>query len=127
MSRSEYDVCRRLRLTAKRNCRYPLKADMEYRLWEGSRLLETGIGRTVDVSSSGVLFESEKALPPGRQIKLMISWPAPRNHRPGLELQVRGRTVRAWGNCTAVEILGFDFRVRAVHTQADLQRALAAS
>jgi len=70
------------------NYRYPIRIDLEYRLLKGSRVLKAGRGRTVNFSSSGILFESEESLPPAMRIHLSIAWPARLNNRVALNLHV---------------------------------------
>ena len=92
--------------------RYPFEAALEYRLIRG-RKVSTGRGKTVNVSSRGVLFQSDKPLAAGAQIELAIAWPALLNDAAGLTLHVTGRTVRSQENCAAVRILRYEFRTRA--------------
>ena len=97
--------------------RYPMQVDLEYKLLDGKKVLKTGAGRTLNLSSSGILFESGESLPIATAIRLSIAWPAQLNDRVGLTLCVMGRTVRSSGNCTAVEILSHEFRTRPLHAQ----------
>jgi hypothetical protein len=98
---------------------YPVKIEVRYRFWGRSRLLKTGMGRTVDISNSVILFESEDTLPLGRRINLTIPWPARGNPEVRLALHVVGRTVGGLGNRTTVEILRCGFCARASRTQTD--------
>ena len=98
---------------------YPVKIEVHYRFWGPSRLWKTGMGRTVDISNSVILFESEDALPLGRRINLTIPWPARGNPGVRLALHVLGRTVGGLGNRTTVEILRCSFSARASRTQTD--------
>src|SRR6516165_11317814 len=77
------------------------------------------MGRTVDISNSVILFESEDALPLGKRISLTIPWPARGNPDVRLALHVLGRTVGRLGNRTTVEILRCGFRARTSRSQAD--------
>ena len=101
---------------------YPVKIEVHYRFWGGSRLWKTGMGRTVDISNSVILFESEDALPLGKLINLTIPWPARGNPEVRLALHVVGRTVGGLGNRTTVEILQCGFCARASRTQPDRGR-----
>ncbi|HEV3199775.1 MAG TPA: hypothetical protein VGZ73_17850 [Bryobacteraceae bacterium] len=92
--------------------RYPIDAELEYKLIYERNVFETGQGKTINVSSSGILFESERALPPGMEIELSIAWPARLGDAVRLKLCVSGRTVRAQGKCTAVLIQRHIFRTR---------------
>lgn len=98
---------------------YPVNIEVHYRFWGHSRLWKTGMGRTVDISNSVILFESEDALPLGRRINLTIPWPARGNPEVRLALHVLGRTVGGLGKRTTVEILRCGFRARTSRTQAD--------
>ena len=101
---------------------YPVKIEVHYRFWGDSRLWKTGMGRTVDISNTVILFESEDALPLGKRINLTIPWPARGNPEVRLALHVVGRTVGGLGNRTTVEILRCGFSARASRTQPDRGR-----
>ena len=90
--------------------RYPLDVELEYKLIHNRRAIETGHGKTVNASSSGILFQSRRALPPGMDIELSIAWPARIGDVVALKLWVSGRTVRGQDHCTAVKILRHTFR-----------------
>ena len=55
--------------------RYPVKVEIEYRLLSKRRVERIGIGKTLDVSSGGVLFKAKDALPAGRLIEVLMDWP----------------------------------------------------
>lgn len=98
---------------------YPVKTEVHYRFWGRSRLWKTGMGRTVDISNSVILFESEDVLPLGKRINLTIPWPARGNPEVRLALHVLGRTVGGLGNRTTVEILRCSFCAQGSRTQTD--------
>jgi hypothetical protein len=93
--------------------RYPVEAALEYRVIHG-RSTATGQGKTINLSSGGVLFQSDQDVAKGVQIELAIVWPARLNDVAGLTLHVTGRTVRSQGKCAAVKILRHEFRTRPV-------------
>src|ERR1035437_4087422 len=90
--------------------RYPLESDMAYRIVAGQRVLEAGSGRTVNMSASGVLFQSTCALPVGKHVELSIAWPARLSNKVRLQLRIMGRTIWSGSNSTAVQIQRYDFR-----------------
>jgi hypothetical protein len=92
--------------------RYRVAIDVTYQLMAKGRIIESGSGRTVDMSSSGILMTTEKVLPTGAQIKLFVAWPAKLNHQTALNLYVLGRILRSDGNCTAITIRHHEFRTR---------------
>lgn len=98
--------------------RYPIYVDLEYKLLDGKQVLKTGTGRTLNLSSSGILFECGDALPVGTTIRMSLNWPAKLNDRVGLTLCVNGRTIRSSGKYTAVEIFSHEFRTRPIQVQA---------
>jgi hypothetical protein len=104
--------------------RYPIDAELEYKLIHGRNVFQTGEGRTINVSSSGILFESRRALPPGMEIELSIAWPARLGDAVALKLCVCGRTVRAQDNCTAVQIQRHTFRTRVIR-EGDARQQLS--
>ncbi|MGO9255652.1 MAG: PilZ domain-containing protein [Bryobacteraceae bacterium] len=93
------------------NIRYPLALGLKYVLTRGRRAAQ-GQGFTVNLSRGGVLFESPDPLPVGLRVELRIAWPVSLNGLKGLNLWAQGRTVRTEGQCTAVQILHYEFRVR---------------
>jgi len=99
--------------------RYPIHADLEYRLLDSDRVVQAGRGRTVNFSSTGILFESESALPAGKKVRLIVQWPARLDNRVALSLHVVGQTVRREFNFTAVQIFNYDFRTRVLRRTGD--------
>jgi hypothetical protein len=92
--------------------RYPVEAALEYRVIYGRRVA-TGRGKTLNLSSHCVLFQSDQAVAEGARIELEIAWPARLNDVVGLTWHVTGRTVWNQGTSTAVEIWRHEFRTRA--------------
>lgn len=93
--------------------RFPIQREVQYRVTNKRSGEESGDGKTVNISSSGVLFTTEHMLSPGRRLELSISWPAQLNDKCGLKLIARGRVVRYEGNCAAMEIQQYEFRTQA--------------
>jgi hypothetical protein len=98
--------------------RYPIDAALEYRLVRQRKVIQRGTGHTVNISSSGILFEVEEPFAPGSQVEISIAWPARLNGCALLQLIVSGRTVRAEGGRTAVRIQTYDFRTKAASQTA---------
>jgi len=70
----------------------------------------TGTGRTVNVSSGGVLFTTDQVPTLGRRIELALSWPVPLDNKVPLTLCARGPVVRVGRGVVAMEIEHYDFR-----------------
>ena len=92
--------------------RYPVAAEIAYQLVRDGRIFQQGRGRSVNLSSRGILFEAETVLPVGDYIELQIAWPAKLDQRVAMALYVAGRTLRSNGNLTAVAIARYEFRTR---------------
>ena len=75
---------------------------------------DEGIGRTIDISSSGLCFEAEKPQRCGQPIEVSIAWPILLYDGVPLQLHVRGKVVRVEGSQTAACILWYEFRTRRV-------------
>lgn len=93
--------------------RYLIEAALEYRVIHGRRVT-TGLGKTINLSSRGVLFQSDQAVAEGMRIELAIAWPARLDNVAGLTLHVTGRTVWSKGKCAAVKVSHHEFRTRAI-------------
>lgn len=93
--------------------RFPIESELRYKIVENKGLPETGMGRTLNMSSSGVLFTSETHLPVGRRVELSVDWPAQLNEHCGLKLVALGKIVRSTAEGAAMRIDKYDFRTRA--------------
>ena len=83
--------------------------------------------RTVQLSSDRLLFESGDDLPYESTVELSIAWPARLNDTVGLQLWIRGRTVRSQNSCTVVEIERHEFRThceRSARTNGRAHKSL---
>ncbi len=102
--------------------RFPIEREVRYKVLNKRSNEEVGEGKTVNISSSGVLFTVDHILLPGRRMELAISWPAQLNDKCALKLVARGRVVRFEGGLAAIEIQQYEFR-----TQSSTAPAVAAS
>ena len=90
--------------------RFPIEREVRFRLLGKRNGQEEGTGKTVNISSNGVLFTTDKALVPGRRIEVSISWPAQLDNRCQLKLVAKGRVTRQENGQAAVEIQQYEFR-----------------
>jgi len=90
--------------------RYEIQLDLRWKLIRRRRVLETGVGRTVALSSGGILFDPGRQLPVGLNVELSISWPVLLRNTAAMQLIVSGRIVRASQNGTAVAMAQHEFR-----------------
>jgi PilZ domain len=97
----------------RRSDRFAIEREIRYRALNKRGGEEAGEGKTVNMSSSGVLFTSGQILRPGRRIELAISWPAQLNNKCALKLVARGRIVRFENGLAAMEIQQYEFRTQS--------------
>ena len=93
--------------------RFPIEREVRYKVLSKRSVDEFGSGKTLNMSSSGVLFTSEHFLIPGKRIEVSISWPAQLNQMTNLKLVARGRVVRCADGRAALEIQQYEFRTQA--------------
>lgn len=93
--------------------RFPIEREVRYRVLNKRSAEEAGDGRTINISSSGVLFTSDHTLLPGRRLELSISWPAQLDNRCALQLVARGRVVRFEPGRAAIEIQQYEFKTQS--------------
>ena len=90
--------------------RFPIEREVRYKVISKKCADEIGTGRTVNMSSNGILFTSDQVLLPGRRLELSVSWPAQLNNETALKLVARGRVIRFDGGVAAIEIQQYEFR-----------------
>lgn len=93
--------------------RFPIEREVRFRILSKRSAEENGDGKTVNMSSSGILFTADQVLLPGRRLELSISWPAQLNNKCALKLVARGRIVRFEEGRAAMEILQYEFRTQS--------------
>ena len=97
----------------RHSVRFPIEREVRFRILSKRNPEGNGDGKTVNISSSGVLFTSEQVLLPGRRLELSISWPAQLNNKCALKLVARGRIVRFEEGRAAMEIQQYEFRTQS--------------
>jgi PilZ domain-containing protein len=95
--------------------RYPIELELKYKLIRRKKVLETGIGRTIDLSSGGVYFQAEHPLPSGLNVELSIDWPVLLHNIAPMRLLVAGRIVRSDRVRIAVRSVQHEFRTKGGH------------
>jgi hypothetical protein len=89
-----------------------LALEVRYQLGKSASFAR-GRGRTIDVSSGGVLFRADVPIRQGVKIELSIAWPMRLDGSSMLQLVVRGQVVRTNARDVAVRIGWHQFRTRA--------------
>jgi hypothetical protein len=90
--------------------RFPLELDVQYRV-----LHEHAVsGRTINISSNGVLFTTCESLAQGVRVEMAIDWPVRLEGRVRLRLVAIGIVVRTDGATAAVRMARHHFRTAGV-------------
>ena len=93
--------------------RFPIEQEVYYRVLDHRAAVpESGSGKTMDISSGGVLFGTEQRLRSGKRVELSVNWPAELDGGCPLKFVVFGRVVRAEDNKAAIHIEQYEFRTR---------------
>jgi hypothetical protein len=92
--------------------RFPIEQDVKYRVISRRQGDGAGTGKTLNMSSSGILFSTDEDLQPGRQVEVSVAWPAQLNNKTPLKLVARGRVVRVEERRAALEIQHYEFRTQ---------------
>ncbi len=100
-------------LPADRSSRFPIETDVRYRTLNQRAEILTGEGKTLNISSSGILFTSNHDLPIGTRLEVSLSWPAPLNDKCLLNLVARGRVMRHNRGQLAFQIQQYEFRTKS--------------
>jgi hypothetical protein len=92
--------------------RFPLREEVRYRVLNlrGSEI--SGVGKTLNIGSGGILFTTQHSLPVGRTVEVSVNWPARLDGTCPLQFVATGRVVRAAESQAAVKIERYEFRTR---------------
>ena len=101
----------------RRRQRFAIECELRYRLLDSRVHLPQQSGKTLNISSKGVLFEAGLNLPVGKRVELSIAWPARLNDKCRLKMVAVCRIVRSDGNRVAAQIQKHEFRTQGVVVQ----------
>jgi hypothetical protein len=96
--------------------RYAITLDLKYKLLSRGRVVQFGPGRMFNISTGGILFETNDALPSSRSTELTIDWPFLFDGVSPIKLVIQGHIVRNDGNRIAVSIQRHKFQKVKVHS-----------
>ena len=113
-------LANRLRHSAacRAGTRFPLSLEVRYAVSGRQTSLETGSGRTINLSSSGMSFTADGPLLIGQTLDLCLDWPVLLDGAIRLQLMMSGEVVRTNGTMTALQIRRHEFRTRRVGLKA---------
>ena len=90
--------------------RYAISLDVQYKLRNPGQVATFGTGKTFNISSGGIFFQTSASLPSCGGIELLMKWPFFLDGGCPLNLVVQGRIVRSDANGIAVQALRHEFR-----------------
>ena len=92
--------------------RFQIDQEVKYKMLYGQRIAETGVGRTMNISSGGVWFSTENMLTSGMPVELSMNWPVLLNDSCPMKLMIYGCVVRSNERGAAVAIERYEFRTQ---------------
>lgn len=92
--------------------RFPVREEVRYRVLHTKSLHVTGVGKTLNIGSRGILFTTEEKLPVGKLVEVAVNWPARLGGSCLLRFVALGRVVRSENNKAAVRIERYQFKTR---------------
>jgi hypothetical protein len=92
--------------------RVPVNLAVRYSVVGHRRPVETGSGRTIDMSTSGLSFTADRPLSIGQKLDLSIDWPVLLDGDVQLQMVASGVVVRTAGAVTALRMGRHEFRTR---------------
>jgi PilZ domain len=98
---------------SRRSMRFPIRCKLQFKMSNGRSAIFVGTGVTLNMSRSGVLFESDRDSPVGGRIELSIDWPVQLDENCLLKLVEQGRVVRHENRRFAVKIERYEFKRQA--------------
>ncbi|HUO30077.1 MAG TPA: PilZ domain-containing protein [Bryobacteraceae bacterium] len=101
----------RVERRAKR--RFVMEREIRYRVLDQDKIIAVGCGKTLNLSSNGVAFVTDRDLPMGAFIEVSIAWPALLENRCPLQLIGFGRVLRSAPGSVAVTLEQYEFRTLA--------------
>ena len=87
-----------------------MQLQLRWKLVRRRREIDAGTGRTIDMSSGGILFETGSELPTGLNVEIHIAWPMLLHEVAPLQLVVMGRIVRSSRGWAAIRTISHEFR-----------------
>jgi hypothetical protein len=98
--------------------RFPIERELRYKILEDTKVVQSGSGVTVNISSGGVAFAIDHELKTGCYIELSVSWPILLDDSCPMRLVCYGRVMRSNGGRCACTIHKYEFRTQARVFQA---------
>jgi PilZ domain-containing protein len=99
--------------------RFPIELNVRYRSRSASTCEHnSGFGRTLNISSTGLLIASEHPAPEGTLLDIVLEWPCLLDDTTPIQLVAHSRVVRADQSRFAVALVRYEFRTRSRQTES---------
>ncbi len=98
--------------------RYAINLEVRWKLVRRRRVIDSGVGHTLDLSSRGIRFHAGRDLPTGMSVYLAVSWPARLDNVAPMQLAIQGPIVRSGEGWAAIRTAQHEFRTLAVGVPA---------
>lgn len=92
--------------------RFAMRQELRYKVLQRDRIVATGTGQTLNISSRGVAIEAP-GLKADTLVELSINWPVLLDETCRMRLIIFGRVVRADKHVAACTIDKYEFRTQA--------------
>ena len=89
--------------------RYPIHCNLRFTAEVENGVAVAGVGRTLNISSRGMLLHTRSRLKPEGRISAEVDWPAAPGERAPLALLILGRVLRCDGSSVALRIVRHEF------------------
>ncbi len=94
----------------RQSIRFPIELDVRYRTGDATFQSEFTTGKTLNVSSHGVLFTTDRELDRLKPLELRIRWPVLLHCTTAIDLVARGWIVRCAEGVAVLKIHNYEFR-----------------
>ncbi|MFB3850428.1 MAG: PilZ domain-containing protein [Acidobacteriota bacterium] len=94
--------------------RFPIEREVRFRV-HNRHSIEVGSGKTINISSTGVLFTTQRRFSVGERVELAVAWPAQLDNHCPLKLVTLGRIVRYLNGTAAMAIDRYEFRTQGIN------------
>ena len=91
---------------------FHIEQNVSYKMLYGLGIGESGVGKTVKISSGGVCFTTENMLTRGMPVELSMNWPALLNGFCPMKLMIYGCVIRSTDKSAALAIERYEFRTQ---------------
>jgi hypothetical protein len=95
--------------------RFPVEQDIRYRVLLGQQVRDICAAKTINMSSGGVCFTTDRYIPIGMEVELSISWPVLLRDSCPMKLMIRGCVIRSSVEAAVLEIGRYEFRTQGTH------------